>query len=87
MNDEKYFRNLKCALFIVGISLLSIIMFGCDFKISNQSKKPIDSLEYTRSQLDSATDVFEFTPKSAPYKQCVYVERLYGGGVFCWDKK
>ncbi len=30
--------------------------------------------------------VYEFTPQSAPWKQCVFVAGLEKGGLFCFNK-
>lgn len=35
---------------------------------------------------NSSSMVYEFTPKTAPYKQCIVVVTGLGVGVDCWNK-
>lgn len=33
------------------------------------------------------TDIYEFTPKSAPYMQCIFASRSDRAGLFCFEKR
>ena len=38
-------------------------------------------------KLDTDPSVLEFTPKSAPHMQCIYVAGYQAGGTSCFPKK
>ncbi len=72
---------MKKSFMFAGSAALALA--GCagpEADIPATDKDRVDSVQMIGSGYEATT----FTPKAAPYMQCVHVVR---GGVDCWEKK
>lgn len=72
---------------ILMICLLGFALAGCDQgSVLNSKQLEPDNV----SRIDSAgwdLRVYEFTPNTAPQKQCLFVAGTKKGGLVCFDKE
>lgn len=54
----------------------------------NQPIGGVDVEEYFYGRMaGSLTRIYEFTPKSAPHMQCIYVDAYDAGGLSCFPRR
>ena len=79
---------------IIYVALIGLLISGCSF-ISNEPGGYFDSNTKlvepdAAGRLESAGGdlrIYEFTPQSAQYMQCIFVAGTRRGGTFCFEKK
>ena len=64
--------------------LIIMSLSGCKEPDTNKDTKELDNLVISSHR---NITVYEFTPKTSPYIQCVYIDGWNGGGLHCFDKK
>lgn len=72
---------------LVAVAVLTLLA-GCeDGSYFHPNTKQLKSDAVARvTAMDQDFRLYEFTPQTAPGKQCIFVAASQKGGVVCWDK-
>ena len=79
--------KLNNKLLVIFLSVLLVSLSGCD-KGSVFNGEQMLTDRTTRLEMSGFDGrVYEFTPKTAPHMQCVFVAASKKGGLVCFKKK
>lgn len=72
----------------IAIVFAALLLAGCeDGSYFDADTKQIKSDFVSRIEaMGTDMRVYEFTPRSNPGKQCLFVAATNKGGLVCWDK-
>ncbi|SCW95957.1 hypothetical protein [Ancylobacter rudongensis] len=79
---------MKKILIVTSVTIIALGLAGCEdgsYFSPNTTQMKSDKVGRLEATGEDVR-VYEFTPQTAPKKQCAFVAGENKGGLVCWDK-